>query len=375
MSSPTKTCQYSWVTTSGIDFLQLIEEGGAVVSGINSTGTGFGNLAGGGGTIGGSIASGQIAVGSGTNTVSGSGALTFSAGALVASPTASINFSNSGSGGTTIADSGAGGITIQQTNSSLSEITIEAGGSTATSLILLEANVPTSTPTTNGIFGLELEGLGGSGGTFGVQMADGLTGFLATGGTTASPNGQCEIIVQSSVGNTLEMVFSATAHSLKISNDQAATSGANQSSPSLVFVGSVWNGGSISDTWTINPALGTGTNPTSTLTISHTGSTTGAVAILMSNNVQIGSHFNGNNTDFAGVIAVSSSTTATVTFANNYTGTNAPLVVLTPLSDPTTTGVYWVTYTGSTGAWTGFTVNVKVSGTISFNYQVIGNVS
>lgn len=81
------------------------------------------------------------------------------------------------------------------------------------------------------------------------------------------------------------------------------------------------------------------------------------------------------NPDFAGIVGLSSETSHAVTFINNFTGVNAPLVVLTPLGDPTATGTYWITYTGATSAWTGFTVNVSISGTISFNYVVIGSIS
>lgn len=91
--------------------------------------------------------------------------------------------------------------------------------------------------------------------------------------------------------------------------------------------------------------------------------------------VYVGSHLGlqAANSDFAGTITVSSSTTATKTFSVNYTGTAAPIVVLTPTSSPATAANYWITYTGSTGAWTGFTVNITNSTTITFNYVVIGN--
>jgi hypothetical protein len=53
-------------------------------------------------------------------------------------------------------------------------------------------------------------------------------------------------------------------------------------------------------------------------------------------------------------------------------------VVITPTSDPLASGVpvgYWVTYQGSAGAWTGFTVNIQsaLAGDVVFNYIVIGN--
>ena len=43
-----KTAQYVWITAPGEDYLQLIGQGGGVQGGINSTGTGYGNLSGSG---------------------------------------------------------------------------------------------------------------------------------------------------------------------------------------------------------------------------------------------------------------------------------------------------------------------------------------
>jgi len=83
-------------------------------------------------------------------------------------------------------------------------------------------------------------------------------------------------------------------------------------------------------------------------------------------------------TDFAGQATVTAGqTTEAVTFAANYAGTGQPVIVLTPTSDPLALGVpvgYWVTYSGSAGAWTGFTVNIQttLAGNVTFNYIVIG---
>jgi len=82
--------------------------------------------------------------------------------------------------------------------------------------------------------------------------------------------------------------------------------------------------------------------------------------------------------DYAGQATVTAgNTTKAVAFAVNYTGTGQPVIVLTPTSDPLALGVpvgYWVTYTGSAGAWTGFTVNIQtaLAGNVTFNYCVIG---
>jgi hypothetical protein len=51
MAAATKAAQNIWISSGGQDFLQLISEGGAVLGWIDYTGTGQGNLAGGGGTV------------------------------------------------------------------------------------------------------------------------------------------------------------------------------------------------------------------------------------------------------------------------------------------------------------------------------------
>ena len=85
-----------------------------------------------------------------------------------------------------------------------------------------------------------------------------------------------------------------------------------------------------------------------------------------------------SSTDMSGTATITAgNTTISTSFAANYTTTAAPVVVLTPTSDPLVSGVvqgYWVTYSGSAGAWTGFTVNIQaaLAGNVTFNYLVIG---
>jgi hypothetical protein len=79
-------------------------------------------------------------------------------------------------------------------------------------------------------------------------------------------------------------------------------------------------------------------------------------------------HLNSQQEDLAGSLTINSGTSASFTFSTAYT--NAPLVVVTPMSDTTSTGAYWVSSTP-----TGFTITMKNSGTVTFNYLVIGNGS
>jgi hypothetical protein len=82
--------------------------------------------------------------------------------------------------------------------------------------------------------------------------------------------------------------------------------------------------------------------------------------------------------DYAGTVTITAAaTTQAVSYAANYTGTAAPVVVATPTSDPLALGVpvgYWVTPTGGAGAWTGFTMNIQtaLAGNVTFNYIVVG---
>src|SRR6478609_3300214 len=66
----------------------------------------------------------------------------------------------------------------------------------------------------------------------------------------------------------------------------AATSGANQSSNNLRVQGSYWNGSAAAvDQWTLQDVLGTGSNPTSTLTLSHSGSSGASTFSVVPNTV------------------------------------------------------------------------------------------
>jgi hypothetical protein len=65
-------------------------------------------------------------------------------------------------------------------------------------------------------------------------------------------------------------------------------------------------------------------------------------------------------------VTISSSTSATVTFGTSYN--TAPKCVVTPTSDPTSVGGFWV----PPAATSSFTVYVHTSGTITFNYVCVG---
>jgi hypothetical protein len=77
-------------------------------------------------------------------------------------------------------------------------------------------------------------------------------------------------------------------------------------------------------------------------------------------------HVGSNTPDSQGTVTLTSSTSATVNFSVAFQ--HAPICTLTPTSDPTSVGTYWVTSTTSS-----FTANVHTSGTITFNYICMGN--
>jgi hypothetical protein len=108
-----------------------------------------------------------------------------------------------------------------------------------------------------------------------------------------------------------------------------------------------------------------------------TAGTTSVFSVTNSGNLNL----NRSNTvgiDQAGTATITAAATSiTVTYATNYTGAAAPVVVVTPTSDPLAAGVpvgYWVVATGSTTAWTGFTINIQSAlvSNVVFNYIVLG---
>lgn len=80
-------------------------------------------------------------------------------------------------------------------------------------------------------------------------------------------------VTANNIGQTLSSLTISGAGPVTINTATAATSGANQSGPSSKLCGNFWNGAaSAADCWTWQDVLGTGTNPTSTYTLGHAGS-------------------------------------------------------------------------------------------------------
>jgi hypothetical protein len=121
-----------------------------------------------------------------------------------------------------------------------------------------------------------------------------------------------------------------------------ATNIANVNSSVLSISGAYWTGSvSAADTWTFNDILGTGTNPTSTLTITQTGSS--GVALVQVNssiNIPTGSTYQINGVPLSTSSAFSSLTGGTNSAASMIVGTGASLGI---------SGSGTITATGLTG--------------------------
>ncbi len=98
----------------------------------------------------------------------------------------------------------------------------------------------------------------------------------------AVANGQVAYGVGADVfGSDATFTMNAATHALGVGGNvtltqqTAATGGANQSSPSLNFIANYWTGAvSAADTFTCSDILGVGANPSASLTCTHTGSAT-----------------------------------------------------------------------------------------------------
>jgi hypothetical protein len=202
-------------------------------------------------------------------------------------------------------------------------------------------------------------------------------------------------------------------------NTTAATSSANQNSPTLTLGGAVWNGtASVNDQWTLQDEPASGGNGQSVLQISHSGSTANNSSIdanvgfaSLTSSSFGGSNFyvsqaagssndfaefwrNGSeyfrintlgnvtvasaahidqsaaNQDIAGTITVgTSASSASYSFIQHYG--SAPVCTISPTSNPGSL-TWWVTT--STSAVT-LNLSAAPSASITFNYTCIGNPS
>lgn len=112
-----------------------------------------------------------------------------------------------------------------------------------------------------------------------------------------------------------------------IANPIAATAIANQSSPTLTIQGQYWTGvASANDNWVISSALGSGANPTSTLTISHSGSS--GTAVFNFPSATFGNLSITGNLTVAGSASFQSENGLATVFADQFASVQAAINVL-----------------------------------------------
>lgn len=142
--------------------------------------------------------------------------------------------------------------------------------------------------------------------------------------TTANAFTQAQTFEEGFTSNNLSLIAAATP----------ATNTANQNAPGFVLQSNYWDGSaSQPDEWILLSSLGTGANPTTTLQLSHAGST-GAALISVLDDVTIGGVL--KNTDFVWL--------ATNQTATNLANQNAPELQFT--------GSYWNGSAAAHDNWT-----------------------
>lgn len=166
---------------------------------------------------------------------------------------------------------------------------------------------------------------------------------------------------------TVDWIFEASGSSgvhralieginLYLYNTAAATSGANQAAPYFEYLGSYWNGtASASDVWKCAPTMGTGSNPSSSINCSHTGTT--GLNFWQFPGVVSGTLGTATNCSSVASPAVcGSAASGSVAVA---TGTNSTLVVNT--TAVTANSQILITFDASLGTKLGITCNTTIT--------------
>ncbi len=149
--------------------------------------------------------------------------------------------------------------------------------------------------------------------------------FLFTLGVWAQSSGvnptliRGTAVVQNSTSS--QILTQPPGTSVGVAASVAATSTANQNSPAFSISGNYWTGsGSAVDTWSCVDTLGSGANPTSTLSCTHTGSTGSSMIQFSTINVTTGYDVNG--TALASTNLSDTSNIARISAANVFSNTN-----------------------------------------------------
>jgi hypothetical protein len=109
--------------------------------------------------------------------------------------------------------------------------------------------------------------------------------ILDTLGTGANPFSALTLSHGGTSGNAtvslpgIQIVNPALAYPIALTNNTASTSGSNVQAPSMTWNGTYWTGSvSATDSWYLTPSQGTGANPYSILSYTHSG-TSGTAAV------------------------------------------------------------------------------------------------
>lgn len=172
-------------------------------------------------------------------------------------------------------------------------------------------------------------------------------------------------VVAASVAETASI---STNGSLTTKASVAATAGANQNSPSIYLQANYWNGSaSTIDQWSIQNILGTGTNPTSTLTFGHTGSSGQSGYAFLNGHVGIGT------ATPAGKLHVGGSPTATANYPLFAIGGGPFDGVTSGFFTGNANGTFFGVNAGS--GYTGDFLNFQTNGVSKFKVDGNGNIS
>jgi hypothetical protein len=282
-----------------------------------------------------------------------------------ASPLLELQAQYWGGGGTTASDTWTIGTSLAAGLNGISTLAIAHVGGDNNNVVSINGNPPIYTThlgllTINGGTSTDylLDLKGGSSQEFAIQLTSGVN---YVGSVSAHP---FVFFTNNGNGNLLMPVSGAVV----VGNYNATDAGNDGTGLNNLGVT-----GHIKFALSATGAYDTGISRVSAGVLGIGTGTNGSIAGNLSYN-----RVNTAGADHAGQVTVTAgNTTQAKAFAVNYAGTGQPVVVLTPTSDPLALGVpvgYWVTYSGSTGAWTGFTVNVQtaLAGNIVFNYVVIG---
>jgi hypothetical protein len=182
-----------------------------------------------------------------------------------------------GATATTNAVNGPSGWTLQSAGTN--ELTINSTG------------VTINNPSFTGSLSLPASGTATSGSNFG-SITESWNGSYWNGSSAASDSWTAQEFLAAGTNPNSFLIFSHSGSpgsffqvnsALQMPATTPATSGSNVNSPTLSLLGNYWTGSaSNADTWGIQDILGVGANPTSMLTLSHLGGSSGATTVDVS---------------------------------------------------------------------------------------------